>query len=230
MPSAVVNPGAAGEWQAVLSVDDSALKDALARLRERLSQTEQGGAVFERLVGSIRAHGVPFTLTVQARSALRMAVSLAQKSRLPGTPGRLRAMLTDSGVPLAGSATVWAQVTRPNGSLHMVALSSTGGGAYEATIPTSASGVYRVLVQAQGGDLRGVPFTREELRTLAVWARGKDAPPTQFPPTPTPGASQGLDVCGLLACLLGDDGVRNLLKRNEVDPDRVLRCVKRACG
>jgi hypothetical protein len=52
-----------------------------------------------------------WAVTVQARSALRLDVTLSQGSRLPGTPGRLRATLTDSGIPLAASAALHAVVT-----------------------------------------------------------------------------------------------------------------------
>lgn len=77
-------------------------------------------------------------------------------------------------------------------------------GLHRATIATTTSGVYRVLVRAEGADLRGAPFTREELRTVAVWARGDDRPPLVLDPGAVgPG---GLDTCTLLLCLLGDDG------------------------
>ncbi len=65
------------------------------------------------------------------------------------------------------------------------------------------------------------------MRTLAVWARGDEPSPTVIDPGTPP--SQQIDLCQLLLCLLEDDGVKGLLKRNEVDPDRVRRCVNRAC-
>ena len=137
--------------------------------------------------------------------------------------------LTDSGVPLTGGAAVRAVVTSPTGTAATVTLTETETGLYRAEIPTSVSGVYRILVTATGADLRGTRFTREELRTLAVWARGDDSPPVITDPRPGGGQS-GIDLCGLLLCLLRDDGIRELLKRHEVDPDVVGRCVKRACG
>jgi hypothetical protein len=155
-------------------------------------------------------------------------VTLSQGSRLPGSPGRLRATLTDSGIPLAGSAVVLALVTAPDGSQKTLRLTAAEPGVFTAEVPTDAPGVYRVLVRALGADLRGTPFTREELRTLAVWARGDEPPPLVI--DPGHGADGGIDTCRLLACLLEDDGVRNYLGRNEIDPDRVRRCVKRACG
>lgn len=61
-------------------------------------------------------------------------------------------------------------------------LSEAEPGVYSGKPDTSVSGVYRVLVRASGADLRGTRFTREELRTLAVWARGDDAPPVVIDP------------------------------------------------
>ena len=66
------------------------------------------------------------------------------------------------------------------------------------------------------------------MRTLAVWARGDDPSPTVIDPGRPP--QDHLDLCGLLQCLLEDGGVQGLLKRNEIDPGRVRRCLKRACG
>jgi hypothetical protein len=63
------------------------------------------------------------------------------------------------------------------GLTHTVTLSEAEPAVYRGKIATSVSGVYRVRVRATGADLRGSRFTREELRTLAVWAGGDDAPP-----------------------------------------------------
>jgi len=212
----------------VLTVNAGQLRKWREQTRERLSQTERGAEIFKQIVNSVNTHGVPFTVTVQARSALRMSVSLSQPSRLPGTPGHLEVTLTDSGVPLAGSAAVHAEVTDPTGGTHTVPLAEAEPSVYRGDIATSVSGVYRVLVRATGADLRGIRFTREELRTLAVWARGDQ--PTPPVGTGTPAGGGGIDTCSLLLCLLNDDGIRRLLERHEVDPDGVGRCVKRACG
>lgn len=231
VPADVLAPGAGeGRWTVVLSVDGPALDRWLGRLRERLNQLDPD--VAERILAGVlrglKSHGVPFSVTVAARSALRLGVTVSQTSRLPGTPGRLRATLTDSGIPLPGSAAVHAQVTAPDGTQRSLRLTAAEPGVFTAEVPTDGPGVYRVLVRAGGADLRGARFTREELRTLAVWARGDDPPPAVIQPGGEAGGQ--LDACRLLLCLLADDGVRRLLERHEVDPDRVGRCVKGACG
>jgi len=116
----------------------------------------------------------------------------------------------------------------PDGIELTLGLAEAEPGVYTAEVPTSIAGVYRVLVRAYGADLRGTKFTREELRTLAVWARGDEPPPIVIDPA-RPSGHQ-LDLCLLLQCLLKDEGVQAMLKRNEVDPDVVRRCVKRACS
>ena len=229
VPSDVLAPGGGvGEWQAVLSVDGTELDRWLEELRARLAKSERkrAGRLFEQTVTGIKSHGVPFTLTVQARSALRLGVSISQGSRLPGTRARLRATLTDSGIPVS-SARLEATVTAPDNTLSAVPLSIVEPGIFAADIPTAAAGAYRVLVRADGADLRGVPFTREELRTVAVWARGDEPPPLVIDTTPRP--ERHLDACALLACLLKNDGVRRLLERHDIDPDRVTECVKSSC-
>jgi len=236
VPAVALGPGrGAGRWQAVLTVDHRLLDMWFEAVRERLLRSgehNRGGLLFERAVTSLKMHGVPFTLSVQARSALRMSVSVSQPSRLPGSTATVRAVLTDSGVPLTNSAHVEAVVTAPDGSVSVMAFAPSDLGAYTAAVPTTSAGVHRLLVRAVGGDLRGVPFTREELRTVAVWARGDDAPPRVIEPGVPEGRPEGqhdLDLCAFLLCLLRERGVRRLLEKHDIDGDVVAACVKRSC-
>jgi plastocyanin len=107
--------------------------------------------------------------------------------------------------------------------LGMVGVVVVGDGVGGA-IDTPQPGVYRVLVHAAGYTLRGEPFTREELRTAAVWARG-DTPPEQ--PGGRPG---GLDVSGLLDCLLSDRGIERWAKERNVDVERLRECLRKRCS
>ncbi|MGI8693971.1 MAG: tyrosinase family protein, partial [Geodermatophilaceae bacterium] len=230
VPADVLPPGAApGQWRVVLSVDDGELDQWIRRLRKELSDADPdtAGQILDRVLTGIKLHGVPYTVTVQARSALRLAVALSQQSRLPGTSGRLRATLTDSGIPLGGSAAARATVTAPGGSTRTLALASSEPGVYETDVPTTVPGVYRMLVTARGVDHRGAFFTREELRTLAVWARGDDPPPLTVDPAP---GDRTFDLCELLSCLLGDDSIRRLLAKHDLDADHITECVKAGCG
>jgi hypothetical protein len=134
------------------------------------------------------------------------------------------ATLTASGVPLAASARLDARVTAPNGSFSVVPMQFDQE-RYTASIPTTISGVYEIHVVAQGSDLHGAAFTREEVRCLAVWARGDDPPPL----TIDRGSGGGINLCDLLLCLTDQRSVRAALERHGVDPSEVEECVTRAC-
>lgn len=225
-------PTAQGRWTVVLTVDRGRVKKWLTDLRRRLDQLENrelAAQILRLTTLAIDTHGIPYTLSVQARSALHLDVTTSQSSRLPGSSGLVRATLTDSGVPLRHSASVRAHVTPPTGAPYELVMPASGPGVFETRVATTTSGVYRVLVRAYGTDLRGDRFTREELRTLAVWARGDDEPPLVIDPG-AGGTTTHLDTCGLLLCLLADEGVRGLLERHGLDAARLARCVTRACG
>jgi hypothetical protein len=93
----------------------------------------------------------------------------------------------------------------------------TGGepGVYEVDVPTSTSGIYRILVTARGVDLRGAAFTATTRPPLTI--------------DPTRGSGGTLDLCGHLTRILGDEAVRRFLAKHELDPDRITECVKVAC-
>lgn len=108
-------------------------------------------------------------------------------------------------------------------------MTEAGPGEFRTELATTGSGVYRVLVGATGRDGHGRPFTREELRTVSVWARGDDPAPVVIDPRPAPGPGTGLDLCRFLRCLLDLDGVRRSLEERGVRPEEVAACLKRAC-
>jgi hypothetical protein len=207
----------AGHWRAHLKIDRERLGRWIAKAREQKQ--------FERVIANLSTHGVPFTLTVQARSAVRLDVTLTRTSRRPGSSARITATLTDAGIPLGHTSMVEARVTRPNGNTFTIRLTEEEDGIFGAVIDTPQAGVYRVLVRAAGTTLRGEPFTREELRTLGVWTRG-DAPPEQ----PGPTQPTGLDLCHLVGCLLDDRGIERWAKERGIDLERLRACIKRRCS
>lgn len=97
-------------------------------------------------------------------------------------------------------------------------------GRYVAEVPTNAPGVHRVLVTASGHTLRGEPFTREQLRTLAVWSAGDERPPS----SQDPGADRAR-LCELLKCLLSGRSLAKAAKRAGIDLDEIRRCLGKAC-
>lgn len=84
------------------------------------------------------------------------------------------------------------------------------------------------LVQSSnepGATFRGKPFTREQILTGAVF-RGGDGPFPFGGPDPD-GSHQAL--CRLLRCVLGERALAPALKRWEVDPHELERCLERYC-
>lgn len=205
----------AGRWQARLTVDRRGLQRRINLLEEFKREDE---------LVRLKAHGVPFTLSVQARSALRLGVGIAQPSRRPGSAATVTATLTQSGIPLAGSATLTLEVTRPDGTSHTVPTSAIDAGVFAAEVSTPASGVYRVLLRATGADLHGTAFSREELRTVAVWPGGDDPAPTVIG-----GPGDDPDWCELLRCWLADERVHRFLEERGIAAKRLADCLRRAC-
>jgi hypothetical protein len=216
IPVAGVPTAGAGRWQAHLKVDQGLLKRWIGELRER--------KLSEQTLAMLRTHGLPFTLTVQARSAVRLDVAVTQTSRRPGSSANVMATITDAGIPLGHTTAVEARVTRPGGSLTTVRLAELEDGIFGGTIDTPQPGIHRVLVHAAGSTLRGEPFTREELRTVAVWARG-DAPPES--PAGTP---DGPDLCALIDCFLKDRGLERWARERNIDMEHLRECLKQGCS
>ena len=199
-----------GQWRVRLGVDRRRLKKIVAGLDKRDDRTG---------LNRLERHGVGFTVTVQARSNVRLSVTTARTSRRPGGTATVTAALSDFGIPLASSARVTARVDAPDGSASTVTLAEHEPGRYVAEVPTKAPGVHRVLVTASTQTLRGEPFTREQLRTLAVWSAGDERPPT----SPRPG------LCELLKCLLSGRSLARAAKRAGLDIDEIRRCLDSAC-
>ena len=83
------------------------------------------------------------------------------------------------------------------------------------------AGIYRFRIVASGGTLRGVPFTREQLASAAVWAGGDQ-------PYQPPRDDDQSDWCSLLTCLLSE---KSLSRESEerLREEGLNRCASR-CG
>ncbi|HEU4728977.1 MAG TPA: tyrosinase family protein [Kofleriaceae bacterium] len=148
----------AGTWYAVIDVDPERYKRQLERQRDR--------------AGSLRTRGVKYSVSAHAFSNLRMQCRLDQTGLEPGATMTVRAQLSEYRVPVEQRAAVVAEVERPDHSRTTLALSEVEPGAYEATLVAAVAGTYQVRVIATGVSARGVPFTREQLLTGAVFAGG----------------------------------------------------------
>lgn len=209
-----------GTWKVHLEVDRRRLRKWVNLLKE-LQRTDD--------LVRLDAYGVPYTLTVQGQSSLRLGVRVDQQSRRPGTTADLTATLTHSSIPLANTATVDAEVTAPDGTVTTARMTEVDAGVFALSIPTVSAGVHQVLIRATGVDLSGTAFTREGLRSIAVWQRGDDpAPPIDRPDGGT-GHHGPADWCRLLDCWLSDRGVARLLKSHEIDAARLRKCIDAVC-
>jgi murein tripeptide amidase MpaA len=171
--------------------------------------------VLRQAAAGIGQHGLRYSVLVHARSELEMTATLAQTSRVPGAQVTVRARLSQyQEIPIEG-ARVRARVRFPDGSASTLWLAAQGEGVYQGTFTASLSGVYRVRITAEGRSLRGAPFTREALRTAAVWAGGDRPPPN----------ATDEDWCKKLGCLI-DSGVLNpeVLKQFGIDVGRLGKC------
>ncbi|HEY0462635.1 MAG TPA: S8 family serine peptidase, partial [Polyangiaceae bacterium] len=189
-----VSGARAGKWHAVLTVEPQAYKRFLASLDN-----------YPALYQQVAAHGIRYSLSVHSYTGLRLQANLAQSSYEPGATLTLRGILTEYGIPIgAARANVRAELTRPDGTKSVVALSETAdAGTYEAALTATLAGIYQFRMLANGSTLRGRLFTREHLLTGATWKGGDTPPPQTGDPSHPVDTHDTLPVvCRLLACLL----------------------------
>lgn len=172
------------------------------------------------------AQGDPirYSFTAHSFTNLRMKASSTQDSLEPGATATITAALTEYGVPVAGRATVVAEIQRPDGSATVLPLPENEDGRFQANLSATMPGVYRIRVLATGVTMRGIPFTREHLLS-ALTVHGGDNPPPRTPP----GTDHGADVCGLIECLLHHRSVDEVLTRNHIDAKSMMSCFEHWC-
>lgn len=173
--------------------------------------------------------GVPYSLVVHTYSNLSLRATLEQTQYDPGATIAVHATLRESGIPLAGNATVWAEVLRPDLTATVAALDETDAGVFAGSFATTIAGAYRVRVRARGQSSRGYPFTREQTLSAGVWHGGGGAGGG-----PGDGGGGGGEcLCRLLRCLLQDSHLRGeaerRLKALGLDIARVTRCLEECC-
>ncbi len=172
LPVAVGTGQQAGIWRAVLTVNPGDYKRTLAELRERKDPRFQ----------SFATHGARYDVVVNTFSNLRMAVKFEQSNYEPGAHLTFGAVLTEYDLPVQNRARVHIELTRPGASPINLSMTETEPGVFEATTKATYSGIYNARIMAKGVTLRGTPFTREQLATMAVWRGGND--PHQPPRDP----------------------------------------------
>jgi hypothetical protein len=169
------------------------------------------------------SHGVPFSVTVQAQSSLAMSADTSPRRAVPATVIDHRVTLRQLDLPLDTPAFVVVEATDPGGATSTVKLDPAAPGAFVTQTDAPVAGVYTFRYVARGRSFAGVPFMREQVRTVGVWAQGDDPPPRSG------SGKDGEGCCGdVIRCLLEDRGVRELMKRYGIDAEGLAKCLKKA--
>lgn len=202
-----------GAWNLVLTVDKTAYKRYLSSLDGEPKEYAE-----------TIAHGIKFTAMVHSFSNIRMRARLDQSGNEPGATMHLRTRLTEYGEPLPTSASVRADFTAPDGSTSTVVLNPAGQGSYEASVVAPISGIYTFLVRGSGSSSRGMPFTREQVVTGAVWSHGDERAPTSDGGKEP--AGPGTDACRLLRCAARamSPELRGRLEEAGFSLDKLISC------
>jgi hypothetical protein len=204
----------AGRWYARLTIDRVHFKRYLSTLDNQPAAH-----------ATAAAHGLLYNFNVHAYSNLRLRASLSQTSNVPGATIEVRGVLTEYGVPVAGRATCRTDLSRPDHTRPTIAMAEVQPGVFEASVPAPIPGIYTFRILAEGRTFRGLPFTREQTLTGAVWRGGDDKPPSVID---QPQKDEDR-LCRLIACLLNNKGVLELLKRQGIDADEIKRCFSAYC-
>jgi hypothetical protein len=204
-----------GTWKAHFALRTRAEVDKMMNSRD-FATTE----VAPRL-----SNYLPYSFVVHATSNIQLNAWRLQESFKPGGSVGLYASLREYDVPLAGRASVWSEVERPDQSTFKLNLSQTEAGAYSASFTTSLAGVYKCRVLAEGNSSVGIPFTRE--KTLTAGAYYSDDRPGN-------GNDPGELICRLLHCIfeeheaLRPPAVRRLAELG-FDMKRFIECIEEVC-
>ena len=217
-----------GKWHAILRINE--------KYHHELSR-HTGMTVSHGNIDPSSAYygGVPYTLLVHALSGVKMKARLSQNHYEPGAEINLAVMLTQYGIPLETVASVTAGLTSPQGTTGTINFTMTGPGEYAAKTTAMQSGIYRFLIKASGTTIRGRSYTRELVRTAAVFTASDpwygDRPPTT--PGDRPGGFGKEDICRLLSCILGGKAFtgefRERMHKQGIDIDSITECLTRYC-
>jgi hypothetical protein len=165
-----------------------------------------------------------YDVLVHAYSNVVFRANAIQTSYEPGADVLLNATLREYDRDVEGSrASVWADVTQPNGTVLTTPLVA-GSGQYIGSFKTAAPGLYTVRAHARGVTYGGSAFTREHVAT-AVALPGGDTPSS---------GDLGSPLSELLCCLLKSEALGEAfwgnVERSGIDADSFRRCLMRVCG
>lgn len=221
-----------GRWKLLLRLDEKAVIKALEGQRSSDLFRGQRDVMREtKAVSDLRRHGVAYSALVQTYSNLHLAVDLAQTDHRPGAILIVVARITEYGGPLRGSARASIELTLPDRTVLLVPMTDIGEGRFEADIPATVSGLYRLRVLARGNTYRERPFTREETRTASIWEATATDTPGDRPGDG--GSGDGGRLTELVCCLLRnqafDERFYKRMSELGIDPDTLRKCLAQFC-
>jgi Common central domain of tyrosinase/von Willebrand factor type A domain len=235
-----------GTWVAILKIDEKRFKKYCSGRNDDprlLAEDSEEDSEEDRSIMAATARttggstpctrgGIRYNVSMFAWSNLRLAAAVHPAVVLPGGVLKPRARLEEFDVPF-GLANVTAVVTRPDGTKSTLVLTETETGSYESAIVADMPGVYHFHFVAKGNTTRGLPFTREAVLTASAFAGANDTVPGtggggSGTGTET-GGGGGANACCLMKSLLKNQSVYKFLKKNDLDPQSIMKSVEECC-
>ncbi len=211
----------AGTWHAVVRMSDE-------YRRKFLGDVDEGAAWFRAARRMKQQVALPYDVIVHAYSELAVDVDAHQQGFEPGGRFMVQVGATQSGFALDGLA-VFGELTDPGGKTRAVRFQEVEPGRFALDAVAGRPGIYSLRVRARGRTLGGVPFEREQTRTIAVWHGGDRDAANQPSSHDLLERCQRERLCRLLDRILDKGGVLDDvvddLKQAGVDPDELHRCL-----
>jgi hypothetical protein len=209
LPLALADSGP-GTWHAVLELDE--------KLFDRYCVHEEG----QHGSGACARGGIRYSLSALAWSNLRLRATAAQSSLTPGATLTVAATLDEYGIPVDHRAAVTIALTDPAGGTATIGMTETQPGRFEAATVLATEGVYLVRVMASGLTFSGVPFTREQTLTAALFLGGDQPLPTTPPKQPSP-------LCCIIESLTETESVIRFLDQHGLSAAEIRKAIGRCC-
>jgi hypothetical protein len=168
----------------------------------------------------VRNGSLPYSLLLQAYSNITFVPRLLQTSFAPGATVQVIVKLDQYGVPLERPASVWADITSPDGSSATVTLAQLSPGRFAGSFVATSTGVYTARVQARGITWEGQSFQREQRLTAVVFPGGD---------TPVPRPQGESPLCELLRCLLSSGALSKEMEAMGINPAALRKCLEETC-
>lgn len=200
-----------GTWKIVLNINQDDIKKNWNKYAEKYK---------DLLRKLFQYQSVPYSVIVQTFSDLNFNVKVEKTSNVAGAEITMYATLKQYNLSIGGR--VYAEVLSPNGSRITIELQQTNKGYFEGKFKSSISGIYSIRVKANGISMAGNRFIREALRTISLYKENPIIPTDDTTKDDT-------KICEIIECFLSGKGIQEYLRKNNIDPDNITKCLKYHC-